>query len=301
MKSPFVICGATGNVGSKIAEALLAAGEPVRAIGRERVRLGPLAGKGAEPWPGDIGDGAFLAKAFAGARAAFVMIPPNYDAENVRDYQRRVADAIVSALVNTRVPRVVTLSSIGAHLSEGTGPILGLHDLEIRLDHALRNAGVVHLRPAYFMENHLWSIPVIRAHGISGSPIRPDVPLPMVATKDIADAAARLLRDGTFAAHSIRYLLGPRDLTLSEATRILGEAIGNPGLKYVQFPEDEARKAMAGMGMSASVVEAMLEMQRGFNAGKIHPTRERDAESTTPTALEEFARTVYARAYKAAA
>ncbi len=300
MKSPFVICGATGNVGSKVAEALLAAGEPVRVVGRERVRLGPLAGKGAEPFPGDIGDGAFLEKAFAGARAAFVMIPPKYDAEDVRDAQRRVADALVSALANAGVQRVVTLSSVGAHLPEGTGPILGLHELESKLAR-LRDAGVVHLRPAYFMENHLWSIPVIRAHGINGSPIRPDVPLSMVATKDIADAAARLLRNGTFTGHSVRYLLGPRDITMSEATRVLGEAIGNPGLKYVQFPEDEARKAMAGMGMSGSVVEAMLEMQRGFNTGKIRPTRERDADSTTPTTLEEFARTVYARAYKTAA
>ncbi len=300
MKAPFVICGATGNVGSKIAETLLAAGESVRVIGRERVRLGPLAGKGAEPFPGDIGDGAFLEKAFTRARAVFIMIPPKYDAGNIREYQRQVAEALVSALSRAGVPRVVTLSSIGAHLPGGTGPILGLHELESQLDR-LRDAGVVHLRPAYFMENHLWSIPVIRAHGINGSPIRPDAPIPMVATKDIADAAARLLDFGTFAGHSIRYLLGPRDMTMSEATRILGEAIGNPGLKYVQFPEEEARKAMAGMGMSESVVEAMIEMQRGFNAGNIRPTRERDAESTTPTPLEEFARTVFSRAYKAAA
>lgn len=300
MKSPFVICGATGNVGSKIAGALLAGGEAVRVIGRERVRLGPLAGKGAEPFPGDIGDGAFLERAFAGARAAFVMLPPKYDAENVRDYQRHVAEAIVSALSKTRVPRVVALSSIGAHLTEGTGPILGLHELEAKLG-GLRDAAVVHLRPAYFMENHLWSIPVIRTQGINGSPIRPDASIPMIATKDIADAAARLLRDGTVAGHSVRYLLGPRDMTMSEATRILGEAIGIPGLKYIQFPEGEVRKTMTGMGMSGSVVEAMLEMERGFNAGRIRPTRERDAESTTPTTLEEFARTVFARAYKTAA
>jgi len=301
MKAPVVICGATGNVGSKVAETLLAAGESVRVIGRERVRLGPLAGKGAEPFPGDIEDGAFLEKAFAGARAAFIMIPPKYDAENVREYQRQAAEALVSALSRAGVPRVVTLSSIGAHLPEGTGPILGLHDLEAKLDRTLPDAGVVHLRPAYFMENPLWSIPVIRAHGINGSPIRPDAPIPMVATKDIADAAARLLDYGTFAGHSVRYLLGPRDMTMSEATRILGQAVGNPGLKYVQFPEEEARKAMTGMGMSESVVEAMLEMQRGFSAGNIRPTRERDAESATPTSLEEFARTVYARAYKTAA
>jgi len=300
MKLPIVICGATGNVGSKITGNLLRAGEPVRVIGRERERLGPLAAKGAEPYPGDIGDAAFLAKAFTGVLGAFVMIPPRYDAPDFRGYQAQVGDALVSALSKARVPRVVALSSIGAHLPEGTGPILGLHALEIKLN-GLRDAGVVHLRPAYFMENHLWSIPVIRGQGVNGSPIRPDAPISMVATKDIADAATRLLLEGTTTGHSVRYLLGQRDLTMSEATRILGEATGNPGLKYVLFPEEEARKAMEGIGMSRSAVEAMLEMQRGFNAGTIRPTQERNAENTTPTTLEEFAKTVFANAYRAAA
>lgn len=300
MKSPFVICGATGNVGSRIAGTLLGAGEPVRVIGRERVRLGPLAAKGAEPWPGDIGDAEFLAKAFKGSRGAFVLIPPCNDAPDFRRYQDRVGDALASALSKARVPRVVALSSIGAHLPAGTGPIQGLHGLETKLD-KLEDAGLVHLRPAYFMENHLWSIPVIRAQGVMGSPVRADVPIPMVATKDIAEAASRLLVEGNFTGRSVRYLLGPRDLTLAGAARILGEAIGRPELKYVQFPEEEARKAMLGMGMSRSVVDAMLEMERAFNAGSIRPTQARDAESTTPTTLEEFAGTVFANAYRAAA
>jgi uncharacterized protein YbjT (DUF2867 family) len=300
MKAPFVICGATGNVGSKIAGILLGAGEPVRVIGRERVRLGPMAAKGAEPWPGDIGDAEFLAKAFKGSRGAFVLIPPDNDALDFRGYQERVSDALSSALSKSLIPRVVTLSSIGAHLSAGTGPILGLHGLETKLNR-LGHAGVVHLRPGYFMENHLWSIPIIRAQGVAGSPVRADVPIPMVATKDIADAASRLLLEGTFTGHSVRYLLGPRDLTMSESARILGEAIGNPQLKYVTFPEEEARKAMLGMGMSRSVVDAMLEMERAFNAGSIRPTQERNPENTTPTTLGEFARTMFANAYRAAA
>lgn len=300
MKSPIVVCGATGNIGSRIAEILLAAGEPVRIIGRERVRLGPLAAKGAEPWPGDIGDTAFLGEVFSGARGAFILIPPRYDAPDFREYQNRIGASLVSALSKARVPRVVALSSVGAHRTEGTGPILGLQNLETGLS-TLKDAAVVFLRPAYFMENHLWNIPLIRTRGVNGSPIRPDAPLPMVATEDIADATARLFVEGKFHGHAVRYLLGPRDLTMSEATRILGEAIGKPGLKYVQFPEEEARKAMSGVGMSGSVIEGMLEMQRGFNAGIVRPTRERSVESTTPTTLESFANSIFAHAYRAAA
>jgi uncharacterized protein YbjT (DUF2867 family) len=300
MKSPFVVCGATGNIGSRIAVMLLAAGEPVRIVGRERVRLGPLASKGAEPWPGDIGDAAFLEKAFSGARGAFILIPPRYDAPDFREYQDRLGASLVAALSNAGVPRVVALSSIGAHLDNGTGPILGLHDLETRLG-ALKDTEVVCLRPAYFMENLLWSIPLIRNQGINGSPIRADIPLPMIATDDIAAAAARLFIDGILRGHSVRYLLGPRDLTMSEATRILGGAIGKPDLRYIQFSEDDARRALGDAGMSASVIEAMLEMQRGFNAGIIRPTRERGGESTTPTTLEGFSKTAFAQAYQVAA
>lgn len=302
MKDTYVVCGSTGNVGSRVAHSLLDAGQSVRAIGRDRVKLGPLAAKGADPRPGELGDPDFLAKAFQGARAVFAMIPPKYDAADFRGYQDGIAESIVAALVKSGVPRVVTLSSVGAHLSGGTGPIVGLHDFEGRLA-ALRSAEVVHLRAGYFMENHLWSIPVVRGMGIQGSPLRPDVAVPMVATKDVGDEAARQLCAGPSTGHKVRYLLGPRDVTMSEAAGILGKAIGKADLAYVRFPEEDARRAMAGMGMSESVVEAMLEMYRSFNAGTIRPTRERDASaaSVTPTTLEEFAETVFAPSYRAAA
>ncbi len=301
MKTPVVICGATGNVGSKIAETLLAAGESVRVIGRERVRLGFLAARGAEPFPGDLEDARFVHEAFAGARAAFVMIPPKPDAADFRQYQRRVAEAVVSALSRAGVPRVVTLSSIGAHLESGTGPVAGLHALEAMIAARLPGAGAAHLRAGFFMENHLGSVSLIRGRSVNGGLIRPDVPIPMVATRDIADAASRLLGYGTFTGHSVRYLLGPRDLTMAEATRILGEAVGKPRLGYVPFSEEDARKAMTAAGMADSPVEAMLEMCRALNAGTMRPTQARSAENTTRTTLEEFARTVFAGAYRAAA
>jgi len=299
MRSPFVVCGATGHVGSQLVLALLGAGEPVRAIARERVRLGPLAEKGAEPWPGNLEDAAFLAKAFSGARGAFVLIPPRPDATDLRAYQDMIGASIASALSRAQVPRIVALSSVGAHLPEGTGPILGLHDFEAKLGR-LSNAGVVRLRPAYFMENLLWSIPVIRTQEANGSTLRPDAPIAMVATSDIAAEAARLFAQG-FAGHSVRYLLGPGDLTMADATRILGEAIGKPRLRYVQFSEEKGREAMAAAGMSRSMIDAMMEMQRGFNAGTIRPTRERNADNSTATTLEEFAHAIFARAYRAAA
>jgi uncharacterized protein YbjT (DUF2867 family) len=254
---------------------------------------GPLRGS-------DIGDTAFLGKAFSGARSAFILIPPRKDAPDLRWYQGQIITSLLSALLKARVPRVVALSSVGAQWHDGTGPILGLHDLEARLC-ILMDAEVVRLRPGFFTENHLWSIPLIKGRGFIGGRLLPDVPIPMVAVEDSAARAAHLLVEGGMPEGGFLELLGPRDVTMSDATRIPGDAIGKSGLNYIQFTEEEGRKEMAGMGMSGSVISAMLEMHRAFNDGLIRPARARDAESATPIPLEEFAKTPFADAYRAAA
>ena len=83
-----VITGATGNVGKKVAETLLAEGAEVRVVSRNTKRLQPLAEKGAEAWGGSLQDEAFITEAFKGAAAVLVMIPPNHGSENLRAYQR---------------------------------------------------------------------------------------------------------------------------------------------------------------------------------------------------------------------
>jgi len=296
MKS-VVVTGATGHVGKELCERLLGRGLKVRVLGRTEDRLRALASQGAEPRVGSVDDALFMASVFEGAAGAFLMIPPSYAAPDIRAAQRRTVESYATALSRMRIP-VVTLSSVGAEKAAGTGPILGLHELEARCN-AIDGLHVVHLRASYFLENHLWSIGTIKALGKNGGTIRGDVALPMVATRDIAAIAADLLARGDFTGRSHRYVLGARDYSHVEATRILGAAIDRPELEYVQFPEEAARQAMLGMGMSANAVDAMLEMNRGLSAGTIGPVERRNEASTTPTTLEEFARTVFAPAYRA--
>ena len=291
----FVVAGATGNIGSKLAEKLLAKGAKVRALGRDSKKLAALAAKGAETATADVGDTKALAAAFKGAKGVFLLIPPSYGEKDFRSHQNRVGEAQAKAVTAAGVGSVVFLSSVGAQLPQATGPILGLHDQEKRLG-ALKTS-VVHLRPAYFMENQLWNIGLIKGQGINGSPLKADVAIPMIATQDIAEAACGLLLKG-FSGKSVRELLGPRDVSMAEATRILGAAIGKPDLKYVQFPYADAEKAMQGMGFSADLARLFIEMNRGFNDGIIRPAAKRSPESTTPTRLEDFAK-VFAAAYKA--
>jgi uncharacterized protein YbjT (DUF2867 family) len=225
------ITGATGNIGSKIGGHLLSRGERVRCIARGADKLKELAAKGAEVAAVSLEDTAALTKALAGVEAVFAMIPPNYEAADFRTYQNVLGTSIATSIERAGVRYVVNLSSQGGHLPDKTGPIKGLHDQEERLN-KLPGVNLLHLRPAYFMENLLANVDMIRNMNVMGSPMRPDLELPMIATQDIAGFAAQRLISRDFAGSSVKDLLGERDLSMTDAARIIGGKIGKPDLKY---------------------------------------------------------------------
>jgi uncharacterized protein YbjT (DUF2867 family) len=270
----------------------------VRAVGRQGERLAPLVAKGAEARTGDLKDAAFVTEAFRGADAVFAMVPPHYNVPDIRADQRRIGASLVEALEDAAVPRAVALSSVGARLPSGTGPIAGLHEFEEML-RTVSGLSVVVLRAAFFMENHLASLPLIKSAGTNGSSLRGDLPLPMVATGDIAAAAAEIFSGLAFKGHSVRDVLGPRDYTMREATALLGAAIGKPDLGYGEFGYDDLRKALVGARFSPDAADAIVEMNDAFNTGRIQATFKRTRANTTPTTLEQFARDVFAPAYLA--
>lgn len=293
------ITGATGHIGGAIAERLLKDGHRVRCIGRSKEKLAPLTSKGAEVSIGDQSDSAFLTEAFKGADAVFAMIPPNPAAPNMRADQRNFANSIAEAVKNAGVKRVVALSSLGAEHESGTGPIAGLREFEDLLK-TVPDLSVVALRPTYFMENFLYSIPMIKDAGFIGGSVLGGVELPMIATRDIAEVAAEYLAEPTFDGFTVRELLGPADLTFLKATSILGAAIGKPDLPYVEFSKEDYRKGLLDAGFSESVADSYLEMENAMNEGLIRGPARSEA-NTAPTTLEEFARDTFAPAYKGSA
>jgi uncharacterized protein YbjT (DUF2867 family) len=282
-----VITGATGNTGKVIAEKLQAAGEKVRVVGRSEERLKPLVAKGAEAFVTDITDVDLLTKAFAGATAAYAMIPPNMAAENMRAHQEAVSDALATAICQSGVKHVVALSSVGADKREKCGPVTGLHFFEEKLN-GIAGLNVLHLRAGYFMENFLQYVKLIKSMGMTAGTLKADLPIAMIATRDIAAVAAELLRARNFTGTNTRELLGPRDYAMQEATSIIGAAIGKPKLSYSQLPAMMVKPAMTQMGLSKSMAEGLLEMMEAINSGWMRPLEPRSPANTTPTTFEQF-------------
>lgn len=291
----YVITGATGNIGSKLTEMLLSQGQKVRAVGRSAERLRPFLDKGAEAAVGDMKDSAFLTKAFSGASAVFAMIPPDYTAEDFRAHYDRIGSSIAKAIQDSGVRHVVSLSSQGADLAGGTGPIKGLHDQEVRLN-SLEAVNILHLRPAYFMENTFAFIGMIRKKRIIGSALKGDMKFAMIATRDIAKAAAESLVKRDFSGKQVRNLLGQRDLSMNEVTTIIGKRLGLADLKYVQFSYEETEKGLISAGFSANAVKLFVEMYRALNEGLLSGLQ-RTTGNTTETPFEEFVET-FARVYE---
>jgi uncharacterized protein YbjT (DUF2867 family) len=293
------VMGASGNIGGRISERLLAAGHTVRALGRSAEKLAGLKAKGAEVLLGDAADAAFLTRAFTGADGAFTLQPPDPVATDYLARQDQEGEAIAKAAADSGLPHLIALSSVGADVPAGTGPIAGLHRQEKRLER-LSKTNVLVLRPGFFFENFLPVIGLIKHQGINGSAVAADAVLPMIATRDIGDAAAKALAARDWTGFQVRELLGPRDLTHAEATRILGAAIGKADLPYVAFPYADYVGAMVQAGLSQNMAELYGEMAKAFNDGIVVSREARTAANTTPTTFEQFASEVIAPAYGAA-
>lgn len=294
----YVVTGATGNTGHIVATQLLAKGQKVRAIGRSAERLRAIAAEGAEPFVADLTDPLAVTKALTGARAVYAMIPPPPPGvESYRIYQDRISDAISGALAVAQVSYAVTLSSVGADKPDKTGPVVGLYNLEQKLNR-IASLNVLHLRPGYFMENTLAQIDIIQAYGMSAGPVRPDLKLPMIATKDIGAAAAEELLKLEFRQKQTRELLGQRNLNYLEVASIIGKALGQPNLAYQQLPDDQVRTAMTQMGMPLDLANLILEMSAALNSGYMRALEPRSPRNTTPTSHEQFVAQVFVPLYQ---
>jgi uncharacterized protein YbjT (DUF2867 family) len=260
----FVVLGATGNTGKVVAETLLAQKKAVRVVLHDAVKGEAWKAGGAEVAVANVEDGASLEKAFDGAEGAYVLLPPALSSSQVRADNDRRAQNLAAAIEAAGVGHVVMLSSVGAQHPDGTGPILYLHDAEATFSRT--RAAVTFLRAAYFMENWGGALYAV-GQGVLPTFLLADKATPMVATRDIGLAAARLLAEGGSGKRVIE-LAGPREYSPRDVAAALGRIVGKQ-IVAQQQPEEAMAAALMGAGMNAEWARLFQELTHGVNTGRV--------------------------------
>jgi uncharacterized protein YbjT (DUF2867 family) len=259
----FVVAGASGNTGSIVAETLLARRESVRVLVRKDAEAASWTARGAEAAVVDLQDALALAETLRDAQGAYLLIPPNFAASSYRAFQTDVARSLAAAAAESRIPHVVFLSAFAAHRSSGSGPLAGLHDAELILG-AVPGLRLSSIRAGYFYENLLPVLDVVKGAGVLPSFFPAELPVPMVATRDIGLLAAELVLDG--ASQGVVEL--GAGLTHSEIARVLGQIVGKT-VRVEELPLDAIALTIANLGFNADLTNAYVELITGIRSGAL--------------------------------
>jgi uncharacterized protein YbjT (DUF2867 family) len=289
----YVITGSTGHISKPLSLQLIKAGNDVTIVTSNANKVKEIEALGAKAAVGSIEDVAFLTKTFKGADAVYTMVPPKWDAADWKGYIHNMGKNYVQALEAAGVKKVVNLSSIGAHMPTGCGPVSGIHFVEKELN-AIKGIDIKHLRPGFFYYNLLANIGLIKHAGIIGGNYG-TTPLVLVHPTDIAAAAAEELLGLKFTGTSIRYVASDERPT-AEIAKVLGKAIGKPELPWVNFTNDESLNGMLGAGLSKEVAENYTEMGAAVASGEMFSDYYKHKPALSPIKLEDFAKE-FAAAY----
>ena len=284
----FTITGSLGNISKPLTELLVAAGHQVTVVSSSADKRNQIEALGATPAIGSIEDIEFLTKAFTGADAIYTMVPPNFGEGDYRAYFNRIADNYIAAIKASGVNKVVNLSSIGADLPEGTGPIAGLHDVENKMN-TLQGVSIKHLRASFFYVNLYSNIGMMKELGIMGSNYSADTKLVLVHPADIAKAASEELQKEQ-TGHSVMYVASD-ERTAGEVAEVLGKAVNKPAIKWVGFTDEQALGGMMQAGVPLAMAEKFVEMGAAAGSGVLaqHYYSNKPAKMGA-TKLEDFAR-----------
>lgn len=294
----YVITGGAGNISRPLSLSLLKAGHEVTVISRNESNIKDLIDAGAKAAIGSVTDVAFLTKTFTGADAVYTMVPPVWDVEDWKGYIGSIGKNYADAIKASGVKNVVNLSSVGAHLAEGAGPVSGIYRAEQALN-TLDEVNIKHLRPPFFYTNLFANIGMIKHLGIIGANYSmKEGSFPIVAPEDIAVVAAEELLALNFTGHTVRYFASDEVSTHDIASQ-LGKAIGKPDLAWVEFSQEDALNGMIQAGLKPEIAKNYAEMNQSLGSGKLTE----DYFKHRPAKLEkvklaDFAQT-FANAYNA--
>jgi uncharacterized protein YbjT (DUF2867 family) len=293
----YIVTGSTGHISKPLAKKLIAAGHDVTIVTSKDDKRKEIEALGAQAAVGSVEDVAFLSNTFKGADAVYAMVPPNFAAADWKKHITRVGQNYAAAIRDAGVRNVVFLSSIGAHLSDGCGPVSGLFGAEKALNE-LQGVNVKLLRPGFFFYNFYANIGMIKHMGFIGGNYGEGSKLFMVHTDDIAAVAAEELLNLKFSGKSHRYIVGD-DSTTDEVASALGAAIGKPDLKWVNFTDEQSLAGLLQAGLPSEIAKNYTEMGAAMRTGIMGEDYVKEQPGLTgKIRLKDFAKE-FAAAYNA--
>ena len=294
----YIITGSLGNISLPVTKNLVAAGQDVTVISSSESKKLEIEQLGAAAAIGSALDGGFIASVFKNADVAYLMVPNDYAATDYPKMQRDIADNYVQAISESNIKYVVLLSSVGADLRKGAGPIDGLGYLEDKLLQ-LKNVNTKFLRPSYFFANLHSMAGMIKHAGIAGNNFGDTgEKMVLVDTSDIAVEATKQLLDLDFTGNSVTYISGD-EVNPTEIAKVLGEAVGKENLPWITFTDEESRQGMLDAGLSPGFAELYIQMGQKIRSGELLKDYwENRPKTLGKYKLEDFAKD-FAVAYQA--
>lgn len=279
-----IVTTPTGHIGSHLVRDLLDAGERVRVIARDPLKLSEETRLKAEVVQGSIDDETVMMRALEGADSLFLVVPPSFATKDVTEYYLRFTRPSCRAMKARGVKRVVSVSGIGRKAAVPAGVVTSA----FAKDEEIERTGV-DFRALWcpgFMENMLREVNSLKHQGVFFGPSRADVKAPYVATRDIAASAARLLRDRSWSGQGGLAVLGPEDLSLNDMAAIMTDVLGKP-IRFQSVPRQAYKEQLMKFGASEEFAESLLEMFDAKNNG-IDSSEPRTPENTTPTSFRQW-------------
>lgn len=291
-----IVTGSLGNISQPLVKQLVEKGNEVTVVSRSSEKISEIQNLGAKPAIGNNTDVAFLTETFTGADVVYLMIPPNLQAENLTSYIADTGKRYAEAIEKSGVKRVVALSSMGAHLPLGNGPLSALAEAE---KHYAKLSGVefTYLRPGGFYTNYLAQIGLIQHAGIAGDNTAVDSRFLITHPADIADVALDAILNPN-PEKAIRFIIS-EETDNSKIVSLLGKSIGKPDLPWIQFSNDDYKNGLFQAGFSPSTAQAFVEMGEAFREGRAWEQVEAHPEWIVrgKRSFEDFANTVFAPAF----
>ena len=251
-----IILGASGHVGSALAEALIANGEPVTVVFHDASKEAYWRGKGAHPEIADVHDVEALKKVFAKGESLFLLNPPAPPSLDTVAKEQRTVDAILAALKGSGIQKVVAESTYGAQPGKEIGDLGVLYQMEQQL--AELPVQLTIIRAAYYMSNWDASLATALKDGVVHTLYPVDFALPMVAPADIGQVACGFMT-APVPDNRINYVEGPAWYSANDVAVAFSAALDKP-VRAVSIARDQWIPALAKMGFSIPAARSMAAM-----------------------------------------